>query len=102
MKTFRTAALLAAPALVLAAGMSVPAAAQTVMIIKVGYDRAPRAETALTADALVADAAERACVRPFLRNLRAQELYRLCLEEARAEAEAKLVARGIPAEIARR
>ncbi|MFC3098093.1 hypothetical protein [Alteraurantiacibacter palmitatis] len=98
----KTVLFAAAPALALASALSAPAAAQSVMIIKMGYDRAPRAEAALAADAIVAEAAERACPRPFLRNLRAQELYRLCLAEARAEAEAKLAARETPTELARR
>ena len=95
--------LFAAPALALAAALSAPAAAaSSVLIIPMSFERAPRAETVLTAEAIVTQAAERACARPFLRNLRAQELYRLCMEEARAEAEAKLAARSVPAELARR
>lgn len=87
----------------LTAALSAPAAAaSTVLVIPMSYERAPRAEAVLTADAIVSAAAERACARPFLRDLTARELYRACLAEARAEAEAKLAARSVAPELARR
>ena len=87
MKTILSAAALAAAAL------ATPAMASTAIILEVGYDRAPREQAALTLEQRAELAAEAACEKPFIRNLRGQQLYAECLAEARAEVAAILAAR---------
>lgn len=87
MKTILSAVALAATV------FATPAIASTVMILEVGYDRAPRDQAELTPERRAELAAEAACEKPFIRNLGAQQLYAECLAEARAEVAAILAER---------
>lgn len=96
MKTiiFAAAAMLAA----------VPAAAQTMpVVIKTGSADRVVSSADLSMQDRVEIAAAQACEKPFLRDLKAQELYASCLNEARAQANAILAERlGSPTELALR
>ncbi len=91
--------LLSAAALI--AALAAPAAANTAIILEVGFDRAPRAQAELTIEQQAEIAIEEACEKPFIRNLRGQQLYEACLAEARTKVEAVLAARQ-PTELASR
>ncbi|TIX48896.1 hypothetical protein [Alteraurantiacibacter aquimixticola] len=86
MKTaiFTTLALLAAA----------PAAAQTMPLIIENGDGGRITITApMTEERMIQLAAENACEKPFIRDLKGWSLYAVCITDARAEAEAILAAR---------
>lgn len=70
--------------------LATPAVAQTMPIV-IQYGQADRVvnRTPLTLQERIADAAEAACERPFIRNLSARAHYFDCLAEARAQVEAR-------------
>ena len=82
--------------------LATPAAANTLLIIDMAPERAPRAAVQLTLEEQAEIAVEAACEKPFIRNLRGRELYAECLAEARAEVEALLAARQTAPELALR
>lgn len=77
--------------------LAAPAYAQSSFVMIIGNAptaRVPAANAPLDQAALIELAAERACERPRLSNLKGQLLYRECLVEVRAEAQAQLAAGG--------
>jgi hypothetical protein len=80
-------------AALIAAALATPAAASTAIILEVGYDRAPREQVELTLEQRAELAVEAACEKPFIRNLRGQQLYAECVADARAEVAAILAER---------
>lgn len=82
--------------------LGTPATANTLLIIDMAQDRAPRAAVTLTLEERAEIAIEAACAKPFIRNLRGRELYLQCLAEARAEVEALLAAHATAPELALR
>jgi hypothetical protein len=75
--------------------LAVPASAQSSFVMIIGEMPTGRVAVASApADqaTLIEAAAERACYRPRLNNLKGQLLYRECLTEVRAEAQAQLAA----------
>ena len=85
--------------------LAVPASAQSSFLMVIGDFPAPRAAAASAATdpaTLVEVAAERACARPYLRDLKAQVMYRECLTEARAQAVAQIEQRSATAQLAAR
>ena len=73
---------------------AVPAFGQTMpLIIEMGHADRVTATAPATLEEQVEIAAENACERPFLRDLKAQQLYADCLSEARSQAELILTAR---------
>jgi UrcA family protein len=85
-----------APLFALATVVAAPVAAQTMpMIIPMSASKAPLAPRAeRTLEQRLVAAAQAACGRPHLANLRGQELYRACVAEVTNE----LTARYMPAE----
>ncbi len=76
--------------------LAAPAYAQSSFVLVIGEFSAPRANTVSAADsqaALIETTAERACIEPHLRDLRARSAYRACLDEVRAKALLQLAAR---------
>jgi len=85
--------------------IAVPASAQSSFVMVIGEFSAPRTITAdVTADPaiLVEQAADRACARPFMRDLKAQVMYRDCLTAARAQAVTLIEQRAASAQLALR
>jgi hypothetical protein len=78
-----------------------PAAqAQSAFVMVIGertYEQKRPDRTPLTDEQRVEIAAERACEKPFIRDLKGQRLYAECLTEARAQAVALLAANDTPA-----
>jgi len=75
--------------------LAAPASAQSSFVMVIGEmptARAPAVSVPLDEATLIEAAAERACERPRLNNLKGQLLYRDCLVEVRAEAQAQLAA----------
>ena len=72
----------------------------TVLVLQWGYAPAARTQVELTTEQRIELAAEAACEKPFIRNLRGQQLYDACLVEVRAEVEAALAAREAGTELA--
>ena len=74
-----------------------PAAqAQSAFVMVIGersYDLDRPAPAALTDARRIEIAAEQACEKPFIRNIKGQQLYAECLADARAQASAQLAAR---------
>ena len=75
--------------------LAAPANAQSSFVMIIG--EMPTARVAVASApvdqaSLVEAAAERACYRPRLNNLKGQVMYRECLEEVRADAQAQLAA----------
>lgn len=96
-KSLTSMFLLAASALLLA----VPANAQSAFVMIVG--EAPRAavseaDSAPTRESLIEGAVTRACPAPFIRDLKRRALQAECETAARAEAEAMLAEREVPAQ----
>ena len=90
--------ILSAAALMFA--LAAPATAQTVLVLQWGSAPAARTQVDLTTEQRIELAAEAACEKPFIRNLRGQQLYDACLAEVRAEVEAALAARDAGTELA--
>ena len=75
------------------AALSQPVMAQSSFVMIIGEFPAKRAEvtsTVLTEAQVVEIAAEAACDKPFIRDLKGQALYAKCLTEARTQAAAQL------------
>ena len=75
--------------------LAAPANAQSSFVMIIG--ELPTARVAVASApvdqaSLIEAAAERACDRPRLNNLKGQIIYRACLVEVRAEAQAQLAA----------
>ena len=90
--------ILSATALMFA--LAAPATAQNVLVLEFGPDRAPRPAAELTAEQRIEIAVEASCEKPFIRNLRGQQLYDACLAEVRTEVEAALAAKSAGTELA--
>lgn len=76
--------------------LAAPALAQSSFVMVIGEFSAPRTNTVAAADSqatLIESAAERACIEPHLRDLRARSAYRACLDEVRTKALLQLAAR---------
>ncbi len=81
---------------------AVPAAAQTMpLIIVTSTGDRVTPQSNLSFDDRITIAVEAACEKPFIRDLKGQELYQACLTEARAEVQANL-AEAATVELARR
>ena len=75
--------------------LAVPASAQSSFVMIIGEiptARVPVASAPADQASLIEAAAERACYRPRLNNLKGQLLYRECLVEVRADAQAQIAA----------
>lgn len=80
-------------ALAATAALSQPVLAQSSFVMIIGEwpeQRAEVASTVLTDEQRVEIAAEAACDKPFIRDLKGQALYAECMTEARAEAAAQI------------
>ncbi|RIV89730.1 UrcA family protein [Aurantiacibacter xanthus] len=89
MKKLTTLALLSTLA------FSSAAQAQSAFVMVIGkrtYEQSRPAPAPLTDERRIEIAAERACEKPFIRDLKGQQLYGECLTEARAQAVAQLAA----------
>ena len=88
MKTIALAAL--------AVFAATPLAAQTMpLVIHNGSGDRITVTAPVAAEQLVEIAAKQACAKPFLRDLKGQELYAECLQIARTQAEAVLAERAL-------
>lgn len=81
-----------------------PAAAQTIpLVIQNGTGDRITVTATVSLQERIEIAAEDACAKPFLRDLKGQELYAECLTEARAQVEAIFAERALAgAELAAR
>ncbi|MEN7537970.1 UrcA family protein [Aurantiacibacter flavus] len=89
MKKLTTLALLSTLALAPAAQ------AQSAFVMVIGersYEQSRPDRAPLTDEQRIEIAAEQACEKPFIRDLKGQRLYAECLTEARAQAVAQLAA----------
>ena len=83
--------------------IAAPASAETLMVIgtfPAASAAAPQAPVSL--DQRIADAVDKACERPFVRDLKGQQLYKACRIEVRSEIESKLARSEGPVSIALR
>ena len=77
----------------LLAAIAAPASAQTVLVISMARDSGERASAPASLADRIEIAATRACGKPFIRDLAAQERHARCVAETRAEIEAELAGR---------
>lgn len=82
-------------ALVSTLAFSSAAQAQSAFVMVIGertYEQSRPDRAPLTDEQRIEVAAEQACEKPFIRDLKGQRLYSECLTEARAQAVAQLAA----------